>query len=328
MTAFQAETTKPSAGWANCGIKAKTSPCSHLAPIFAGGSQFPVRLCAIRNIQSSGTRLGGFRRWPAAAIGFVSTLAEVSQDHRAEPTKIRMLRFGQEAVPPQPTGAASQPSISAARDQETAYQRVVEQLREERAMLGLNATEQRILSEQRRAGVSAASEQGKAIEAVVRGIEAETERLDRFEAQQREVNDAVRNLAGSALDGVLGVGAGRGDGGRCGTRPRQRNPAGSELRRPAGRGAARRPVRRRRDRWRRQCRRGRAGRTSARRCDAHAGRGRSLGGLSGARRAGRSVQDLCRRRERPGAAAHGRPVGLCRAEQGRVRLGSGTGPST
>ncbi len=123
------------------------------------------------------------------------------QDYRASQTKSQF-QLEQEAAAPHPTGAASN-QLSAARDQETAYQRVVEQLREERAMLGLNATEQRILSEQRRAGVSAASEQGKAIEAVVRGIEAETERLDRFEAQQREVNDAVRNLAGSALDGVL-----------------------------------------------------------------------------------------------------------------------------
>jgi len=136
-----------------------------------------------------------------------TAFAGAAPESDAATTRMLRDRFGPRTVIPRShdLGDASSrtASASAAREQETAYQGVIDRLREEQDMLGLDATSQRILSEQRRAGVSAASEQGKAIEDVVRRIEAETDRLDKLEEQQREVNDAVKYLAGSALDGVL-----------------------------------------------------------------------------------------------------------------------------
>lgn len=120
----------------------------------------------------------------------------------------RMLRdrFAPRTVIPGGDGsdqATRTASAAAAREQESAYQRVIEQLDEERAMIGLNETDQRILIEQRRAGVSATSEQGQAIAALVRQIDAETERLKLLEKQQKAVEDAANALAGSGLDAVL-----------------------------------------------------------------------------------------------------------------------------
>ena len=206
--------------WRNFETNAKSailSAVTWLDDLRQGFREISDGYAAQQNAAELGAFAGGLAGTPRPARGdrlpsgvdrrIEAAFAGAAPEGNEAMTRMLRDRFGRRTVIPRSNDNGDTPSrtasISAARDQETAYQRVVEQLREERAMLGLNATEQRILSEQRRAGVSAASEQGKAIEAVVRAIEAETERLDRFEAQQREVNDAVRNLAGSALDGVL-----------------------------------------------------------------------------------------------------------------------------
>ncbi|MDR7220359.1 hypothetical protein [Aminobacter aminovorans] len=85
----------------------------------------------------------------------------------------------------------------------SAYDRVIGKLREEKELLGLNSVQQRILSEQRRAGVSATSDQGKAIAAVITQIEAETTRLEQLEERQLAVNDAMQHLAGAGIDALF-----------------------------------------------------------------------------------------------------------------------------
>lgn len=94
-------------------------------------------------------------------------------------------------------------AASAAREQVSAYERVIEKLREEEQALGLNEMQQRILSEQRRADVSATSEQGKAIASLVTQIETETARLERLEESQRAFNDAMSYVGSEALDAMF-----------------------------------------------------------------------------------------------------------------------------
>lgn len=99
-------------------------------------------------------------------------------------------------------------SASAARDQESAYQRVIERLEQERDAIGLNETEQRILNEQRRAGVTATSEQGKAIAEVVRQIEAEREAIARRRQEEREFYDSIDYIFGQVEGSVLAIASG------------------------------------------------------------------------------------------------------------------------
>jgi hypothetical protein len=117
-------------------------------------------------------------------------------------------RFGTRTVIPNANdndAPARAASASAARDQETAYQRVIERLREEREMLGLNSTEQRVLSEQRRAGVAATSDQGKAIEQVVRQIEAEREAMERRRKEYQEFQRSVDVVFGGVEDTLTSI---------------------------------------------------------------------------------------------------------------------------
>ena len=250
--------------WRNFETNAKSailSAVTWLDDLRQGFREISDGYAAQQNAAELGAFAGGLAGTPRPARGdrlpsgvdrrIEAAFAGAAPEGNEAMTRMLRDRFGLRTVIPRSNDNGDTPSrtasISAARDQETAYQRVVEQLREERAMLGLNATEQRILSEQRRAGVSAASEQGKAIEAVVRADRG------RDGAARQVRSPAARSERSGQESGRLRprrracLGAGRGDGGRCGTRPRQRNPAGSELRRPAGRGAFGRPVRRRRD---------------------------------------------------------------------------------
>ena len=65
-------------------------------------------------------------------------------------------------------------STKAATEQVNAYQKVIDKLREEQSVLGMNATEQKIVNEQRQAGVTAVSAEGIAIAKLVTDIERQT----------------------------------------------------------------------------------------------------------------------------------------------------------
>ncbi len=93
-------------------------------------------------------------------------------------------------------------SAQAAREQESAYEKVIQKLAEEQMMLGLNATEQRILTEQRRAGVTAASAEGREIAAKIRFIEEERAAMERLQDQQKAMNDAAQYLGEVGFDAL------------------------------------------------------------------------------------------------------------------------------
>lgn len=93
-------------------------------------------------------------------------------------------------------------SAQAAREQESAYEKVIQKLAEEQMMLGLNATEQRILTEQRRAGVIAASAEGREIAAKIRFIEEERAAMERLQDQQKAMNDAAQYLGEVGFDAL------------------------------------------------------------------------------------------------------------------------------
>lgn len=94
---------------------------------------------------------------------------------------------------------------SSTRDTISDYDRVIEKLREEQDLLGLNETAQRVLTEQRRAGVEASSEQGKAIETMVRSIDGEREALERIKKAQEDYQRAAEWAFTSAGDAILSI---------------------------------------------------------------------------------------------------------------------------
>lgn len=90
-------------------------------------------------------------------------------------------------------------SAAGARDRKAEisdYQRVLEQLTRERALIGLAAEDQQKLNLLRRAGVDATSEQGRAISALI-------EEIDRQEAAQARVNETTFFL-GSVASSQIG----------------------------------------------------------------------------------------------------------------------------
>ena len=96
-------------------------------------------------------------------------------------------------------------SAKAAREQESAYEKVIQRLAEEQEMLGLNATEQRILVEQRRAGVTATSAEGRAIAEKIRAIEAERAALEALEDQQEAMNETAEYLGEVGFDALEAI---------------------------------------------------------------------------------------------------------------------------
>lgn len=114
-------------------------------------------------------------------------------------------KAGQPTTLPKVGAEGRSQAAKAAREQVSAYERVMEALRAESEMLGQNETQQRILIEQRRAGVSATSEQGQAIAALVTKIDEETQRLQELKDKQEAIRDAWQWLGTSALDSFFSI---------------------------------------------------------------------------------------------------------------------------
>ena len=87
----------------------------------------------------------------------------------------------------------------AAGQQSDALKRVLEDLRNEAAMVGLNAQQQAILNAQRRAGVTAASEQGKEIENLIKGTDLATQALER----QQQAYELIGDIGKTAMEGLV-----------------------------------------------------------------------------------------------------------------------------
>lgn len=100
------------------------------------------------------------------------------------------------------TGGGSGGSRSAIKEQISDYDRVIQRLKDEEQALGLDRVAQEVLQQQRRAGVSATSEQGKAIEVLVRKIDAEEQHLKKLKEQQEAFNEAASFIGHGALDAL------------------------------------------------------------------------------------------------------------------------------
>lgn len=83
--------------------------------------------------------------------------------------------------------------------QSDALKRVLEDLRNEAEMVGLDAQQQAILTAQRKAGVSATSEQGKEIANLIKGTDLATTALER----QQEAYELLGDIGRTALDGLI-----------------------------------------------------------------------------------------------------------------------------
>lgn len=82
----------------------------------------------------------------------------------------------------------------AAKEQESAYDRVIQKLADEYAMVGKSEIAQRTLMEQRRAGVDATSEQGRAIEALVKKIDEEERALEAIRDASDFMDDSLKQM--------------------------------------------------------------------------------------------------------------------------------------
>ncbi|MBD8875436.1 hypothetical protein [Roseibium polysiphoniae] len=96
-------------------------------------------------------------------------------------------------IPPVTTGNGGGISSS---QRASDFEQVLDQLRRESELIGLNALEQRKLTLLRRAGVDAASEQGQAIAALV-------DQMDRESQAQRQLNE-VTSMLGGIADSEIG----------------------------------------------------------------------------------------------------------------------------
>lgn len=92
-----------------------------------------------------------------------------------------------------------------AKAQADAYQRVIERLNIETQAIRLNETQQRILNLQREAGVTATSEQGRAIADKVTQMETERQRLEDLRNAQLEFNQSVEYLQDAGFDAFMSV---------------------------------------------------------------------------------------------------------------------------
>ncbi|KQS90299.1 hypothetical protein [Rhizobium sp. Leaf386] len=90
-------------------------------------------------------------------------------------------------------GGGSSRKADSRKDEEEAYDRIIRKLKEEQELLGLGETAQRVLTEQRRAGVEATSEQGRAIEALVTKIEDERRSIEAMEDAADFMQDSIRD---------------------------------------------------------------------------------------------------------------------------------------
>lgn len=97
---------------------------------------------------------------------------------------VRMLRdrFAPKTIIPDDTSDRTA-STKAATEQASAYDKVIQKLNEERDALGLSATEQKVFNELRRAGVTLASAEGRAIANLVSDIERQRAATEALAAQ-------------------------------------------------------------------------------------------------------------------------------------------------
>lgn len=84
-------------------------------------------------------------------------------------------------------------------EQSSALKRVIEDLRNEAEMVGLNAQQQEILNAQRQAGVTATSDAGKEIENLIKGTDLATAALER----QQQAYELLGTIGRTAFDGLI-----------------------------------------------------------------------------------------------------------------------------
>ncbi|RWC47955.1 MAG: hypothetical protein EOS55_13905 [Mesorhizobium sp.] len=102
-------------------------------------------------------------------------------------------------IPPSGGGSGGSKAI---KEQISDFDKVIERLKAEEQAVGLNRVAQEVLEQQRRAGVTATSAQGKEIDSLVRKIDAEKQAQKRLEEQQRSLNDAASFFGHDALDAL------------------------------------------------------------------------------------------------------------------------------
>ncbi|TPK38702.1 phage tail tape measure protein [Mesorhizobium sp. B2-5-3] len=102
-------------------------------------------------------------------------------------------------IPPSGGGSGGSKAI---KEQISDYDRVIERLKAEEQAIGLDRVAQEVLEQQRRAGVTATSTQGKEIDALVRKIDAEKQAQKLLEEQQRSLNEAASFFGHEGLDAL------------------------------------------------------------------------------------------------------------------------------
>ncbi|TPN79962.1 phage tail tape measure protein [Mesorhizobium sp. B1-1-2] len=101
-----------------------------------------------------------------------------------------------------PSGAGGGGGSKAIKEQISDYDKVIARLKAEEQAVGLDRVSQEVLEQQRRAGVTATSEQGKAIETLVRKISAEEQHLKDIKKAQEDLNEAASFLGHAGLDAL------------------------------------------------------------------------------------------------------------------------------
>lgn len=103
-------------------------------------------------------------------------------------------------MPPSPArGGARAGGVDEAQRRRERIAEVIAALREELTLVGATNTERRVMNELRRAGVEAASEEGRTIRGLVEQLSAEEEALANVEDAMRNVGGVARDVLGSIL---------------------------------------------------------------------------------------------------------------------------------
>lgn len=122
---------------------------------------------------------------------------DVSEKSAADEALARELRsrYGKKTIIPSGDNdnESRSRSAKAAKEQESAYDRVIEKLREEQQVLGLTDIARRVAIEQQRAGVEATSAEGKAIGDLVRSIETQQAAYDKAAEASEFFSDALKD---------------------------------------------------------------------------------------------------------------------------------------
>ncbi|MGV8832961.1 MAG: tape measure protein [Devosia sp.] len=125
------------------------------------------------------------------------------RDQTVTPKAVKTVSISDYVTPIKAGSSARSGGVSEAEKQKQAVDELIVSLADERAAIGLSATEQRVMSELRRVNIDATSEQGQAIAAMIRTVETEADAFDRMQESLETATGLAQDFASTIVQGFM-----------------------------------------------------------------------------------------------------------------------------